>query len=154
MAGGGAAILRAAGGALLRQLLPRAGSRTGSAAEEPSAGAADAEKSLHAGKEGLMPTEVKRPTLPANPDDLLAQGWRESTHPEAAKMGHRTFENPKTGEMIRFDQGRPGEPGFEGQDHYHRLNPNSIGNRDKYLDLNGNPVARGSNPSHILPGAP
>ena len=152
--GGGAAVIRAAGGALLRRVLPKAGSRTGNAAEEPATGAGNAEKSLRAGKEGFTPTEVKRPSLPANPDDLLARGWRETTHPEAARMGHRTFENPKTDEMIRFDQGRPGEPGFEGQDHYHRLNPNGTGNRDKYLDLNGNPVGRGSNPSHLFPGAP
>ena len=42
--GGGAARLRAAGGALLRQVLPKAGSRTGNAAEEPGAGAATAER--------------------------------------------------------------------------------------------------------------
>jgi len=152
--GGGAAVLRAAGVALLRQVLPKAGSRTGNAAEEPAAGAGNAEKSLHAGKEGFTPTEVKRPSLPANPDDLLAQGWNETSHPGAAKLGHRTFENPKTGEIIRFDKGRPGEPGFEGKDHYHRPNPDKTGKHDEYLDLSGNPVARGSGPSHILPRTP
>jgi hypothetical protein len=64
------------------------------------------------------------------------------------------FENPRTGEIIRFDKGRPGTPGFEGKDHYHRLNPNRTGRHDEYLDVNGNPVARGSDPSHILPRTP
>ena len=152
--GGGAAVVRAVGASLLRQVLPKGSSRAGSFAEEATGEAVNAEKALDVSKESLAPTEVTQPSLPANPDDLLVQGWKDTTHPEAAKMGHRTFENPKTGEMIRFDNGRPGKPGFEGQDHYHRLNSNSTGNRDKYLDVNGNPVARGSDPSHILPRGP
>ena len=95
-----------------------------------------------------------RLSLPAKPDDLLAQGWHETSHPGAAALGHRMFENPRTGEIIRFDKGRPGTPGFEGKDHYHRLNPNRTGRHDEYLDVNGNPVARGSDPSHILPRTP
>ncbi len=93
-------------------------------------------------------------SLPANPDDLLAQGWKETSHPGAAATGHRTFENPQTAEIIRFDAGRPGQPGFEGRDHYHRLNPKRTGRQDEYLDENGNPVARGSDASHILPRSP
>jgi hypothetical protein len=154
MTGGSSAGARVAGGALLRQILPKAGSRTGNAAEESAAGAANAEEPANKGEEGFTPTEVKRPSLPANPDDLLAQGWNETSHPGAAKLGHRTFENPKTGEIIRFDKGRPGEPGFEGKDHYHRPNPNKTGKHDEYLDLSGNPVARGSGPSHIPPRTP
>lgn len=50
------------------------------------------------------------PTLPANPDDLLKRpGWKETTHPEAGKKGHRTFENEKTGEKLRHDKGKPWE---------------------------------------------
>jgi len=143
IAGGAAGALRAASGALLRHILPES---------RPSAGntSASAPKSEGPVANVRKQVEAPRPSLPAKPGDLLAQGWKETTHPEAAKMGHRTFENPKTGEVVRFDKGRPGETGFEGQDHYHRMNPNSTGNRDKYLDLNGNPVARGSNPSHIF----
>lgn len=90
-------------------------------------------------------------SLPANPDDLLAKGWKETSHPGAAATGHRTFENPETGEIVRFDEGRPGQPGFEGLNHYHRLNPQRTGKHDEYLDESDNPVARGSASSHVLP---
>ena len=50
------------------------------------------------------------PSLPARPDDLPAQGWKGTSHPGAARLGQGTFANPKTGEIIRFDKGRPGEP--------------------------------------------
>jgi len=81
----------------------------------------------------------------------LTQGWEEISHPSAIQLGHRTFRNPKTGETIRFDKGRPEKPGFEAKDHYHRLNPNRTSKRDRYLDLNGNPVAKGSDSSHLIP---
>lgn len=136
-------VARATGEALLRQFLPESRSPTGNA-RRPESMASGVSKQ----------TETPGLSLPAKPDDLLTQGWKEITHPEAAKLGHRKFENPKTGEIVRFDKGRPGQPGFEGQDHYHRLNPNKTGKRDEYLDLNGDPVARGSGPSHILPRAP
>ena len=136
-------VARATGGALLRQFLPESRSPTANAGK-PESMASDVNKQ----------TETPGLSLPAKPDDLLTQGWKETTHPEAAKLGHRKFENPKTGEIVRFDEGRPGQPGFEGQDHYHRLNPNKTSKRDEYLDLNGNPVARGSGPSHILPRTP
>ena len=89
---------------------------------------------------------------PADPNDLVKEGWVETSDPRAAASGRRTFTNPATGEEIAFDKGRPGQPGFEGQDHYHRPNPNSTGKRDANLDANGNPVPRGSTRSHILPG--
>ncbi len=89
---------------------------------------------------------------PANPDDLLKQGWIETSDPEAVKAGRRTFSNPETGEEIAFDKARPGQPGFEGRDHYHRVNPDSVGKRDANLDASGNPVPRGSKRSHIVPG--
>jgi hypothetical protein len=34
------------------------------------------------------------------------------------------------------------------------MNPNKTGKSDEYLDRNGNPVARGSDPSHIVPRSP
>ena len=92
------------------------------------------------------------PSLPANPDDLLKHpDWKETTHPNAGKNGHRTFENAETGEKLRHDQGRPGKPGHEGKDHWHRPNPNSINDNDTYLDGNRNPVGKSSDPSHLYP---
>ena len=141
---GAAAAARALAGAGLRQALPENQPPIGNAA----ANAAKPEGMAgNAGKQA----ETPGPFLPANPDDLLAQGWREISHPRALGFGHRKFANPKTNEIITFDKGRPGAPGFEGQDHYHRLNPNKTSTRDEYLDLNGNPVARGSKRSHIFP---
>lgn len=91
----------------------------------------------------------KLPPLPANPDDMLAQGWRETTHPAAAAKGRRTFVDPETGQTIEFDKGRPGEFGFRGEDHYHVRSPRATGKRDYYLDKDGRPVPDGSKPSHI-----
>ena len=144
---GAVAAARALAGAGLRRALPESRSPV----ENATVNAAKPESTArNASQQAETPSLV----LPAKPGDLLSQGWKETTHPAAARMGHRTFENPKTGEIVRFDRGRPEGPGFEGQDHYHRLNPSSTSNRDKYLDLNGNPVARGSNPSHIFPRTP
>ncbi len=95
-----------------------------------------------------------RLALPANPDDLVKGGWIETTNPQAAARGRREFKNPGTEEEIAFDRGRPGRPGFEGQDHCHRTNPGSTGKRDASLDANGNPVPRGSKRSHITSGEP
>lgn len=92
------------------------------------------------------------PALPANPDDLLQQGWEEISHPDAAAAGHRTFRNKETGMVIRAEKGEPGEPGNQGVDHYHVYNPSKTGRRDLYLDKNGRPVSKGSDDSHILPG--
>jgi hypothetical protein len=91
--------------------------------------------------------------LPENPDDLLEEGWEETSHPKAKEAGRRTFKNPETGEEIIFDKGKPGQHGWEGRDHYHRPNPNSTSRHDEYLDINGDPVRRGSGPSHIPPGS-
>jgi hypothetical protein len=57
----------------------------------------------------------------------------------------------KNGLTVRFDKGKKGNPGFGGKDHYHILNPNSTGKHDYYLDKYGNPVAKNSKASHILP---
>ena len=102
----------------------------------------------------LSPPSATPPqSLPANPDDLLNDGYNETSHPDAAANGRRTFENPDTGDEVHFDQGKPGQPGFEGQDHYHRENPASTSKQDRYLDSDGNPVPKGSKKSHILPGS-
>ncbi len=89
--------------------------------------------------------------LPANPSDLVDQGYHDVSHPEAAAAGHQTLEHPETGDRVRFDKGKPGAPGHEGTDHYHRDNPNATGKKDQYLDKDGNPVPRGSDASHLKP---
>jgi len=90
------------------------------------------------------------PSLPVNPDDIAKRpGWKETTHPDAGKRGHRTFENEKTGEKLRHDEGRPGQTGHEGHDHYHCPNPNKTNWADEYLDAQGNPVPDGHDRSHI-----
>lgn len=96
--------------------------------------------------------EAEKKGLPKNPDDLLKDGYTETSHPEAAKRGHRTFENSDTGDKVRFDEGKSGANGYEGQDHYHRYNPETTGKQDQYLDRNNNPCPRGCDASHLLPG--
>ncbi|WP_232699993.1 hypothetical protein [Brevibacillus daliensis] len=91
--------------------------------------------------------------LPKDPQQLLKNGWKDVTHPELKRnTSSREYYDPKSGLRVRFDKKREGAPGFEGKDHYHIFNPNSTSNRDLYLDVNGNPVSKGSNASHILPG--
>jgi RHS repeat-associated protein len=89
--------------------------------------------------------------LPENPDELLDDGYIETSHPEATKLGHREFQNKETGDKLRFDKGKNGAPGHEGRDHYHRYNPDSLSKRDAYLDKAGSPVPRGSSASHLIP---
>jgi len=156
-----AAVAQIGVGALVALLARGAGrvTRGARAAEDAgdaarAAGAADPPPRPARGRRAADETPVRPPPrqpLPRNPDDLLQKGYRETSHPEAARHGHRTFENPETGDVVRFDKGRPGAPGFEGVDHYHRSNPNATGRHDQYLDADGNPVARGSRESHILP---
>ena len=62
-----------------------------------------------------------------------------------------TYEDPSTGLRIRFDEAKPGEKGYARKNHYHILNPNATGSKDLYLDKDGNPVAKNSKASHILP---
>lgn len=88
---------------------------------------------------------------PADPDKLAEKGYEETTHPKAGEKGVRRFKNPKTGDEVEFHKGKPGKPGWEGQDHYHRLNPGRTGKVDHYLDKNGRPVPKNSNPSHLEP---
>jgi hypothetical protein len=67
------------------------------------------------------------------------------------KKGHNTYKNRKSDEEIRLDKGKPNQTGHEAHDHYHRFNPNSKGDSDKYLDQHGNPVPKGSEESHLYP---
>jgi hypothetical protein len=93
-----------------------------------------------------------RPILTNDPEDLKNAGYVEVTHPEAAKVGVRTFTNPTTGDTIEFHGGTPGAFGNRGLDHYHQANPASTNDRDKYLDNCGNGCGKNSAPSHLYPG--
>ncbi len=87
-------------------------------------------------------------SVPASPEEL-GEDWVETTSSKNQTGNYRRFKNKETGEEVQYDKGKPGEPGWEGKDHWHRFNPNSKNNRDLYLDKNGNPVRKGSDPSHI-----
>ena len=72
---------------------------------------------------------------------------------EVNEQGHRTFINSETGDKVRFDEGKPEEPGFKGEDHWHRYNPDQKnGKMDQYLDKEGYPTPKNSLPSHLFPG--
>lgn len=107
------------------------------------------ESYLYSGTKGHIVSVAS--TLPTSPDLLLTDGWTEVTDSRAAKSNTRVFTENSTGLRIRFDKGVSGEHGFRGTDHYHIDNPNATGKLDQYLDVNGNPVPRGSRKSHILP---
>ena len=89
--------------------------------------------------------------LPSNPRYLLGEGWTEVSHPRAASSGSHTYIESNTGLRITFDEKTAGASGFRGKDHYHIHNPNATGNKDRYLDVEGKPVAKGSKKSHISP---
>lgn len=111
--------------------------------------------SIGAGTAGTSPVSgggpgPSFPTLdPDDPDTLLDQGYGEVSDPRAAAAGHRTFENPDTGDRVRWDKAKEGRPGHAGRNHFHHENPDSGGRGDKYLDADGNPVPDGSNASHL-----
>ena len=90
-------------------------------------------------------------SLPKTGEELLSQGWKDISHPKQAENGSFTYEDSNTGLRIRFDEAVPDAPGFLGKNHYHIFNPDAHSNRDLYLDRDGNPCARGSRGSHILP---
>ena len=90
-------------------------------------------------------------SLPKTGDKLVAQGWKEISHPQQAANGSHTYEDPNTGLRIRYDEPVAGASGVAGKDHYHILKPNAQSNKDRYLDKDGNPVPKGSKASHILP---
>jgi RHS repeat-associated protein len=102
--------------------------------------------------QGIFKSGSVDPSLPANPDDLLKRpGWKETTHPDAGKSGHRRFENEKTGEKLRHDKGKPGMNGHKEESHWHRFNPDSKNRFDEYLDADNIPVPRNSPESHLYP---
>jgi len=92
-------------------------------------------------KEGVDETLPEDPFNDPNLEDI--------THPDAKGRGNHKFKDKRTGKELRFDEGDPQETGHEAHDHYHRPNPNSNGKKDYYFDNNGNPVPKGSDPSHL-----
>jgi hypothetical protein len=90
--------------------------------------------------------------LPANPDELVKNGWDEITPEGMVKNTQsREFLDQNTGIKVRYDKGTSNADGFKGQDHYHIYNPQATNKGDYYLDANGNPVSKGSKASHIIP---
>ncbi|RZJ79156.1 MAG: hypothetical protein EOO20_27145, partial [Chryseobacterium sp.] len=84
---------------------------------------------------------------PSNPGEL-GEDWEDVTDPRS-RGDRKIYENKNTGEKVGYDPGRSGQPGWEGKNHWHRYNPFSKNKGDLYLDKNGNPVSKGSGPSHI-----
>ncbi len=86
------------------------------------------------------------------PQQLLQEGWIDVINPEMAQNTlSRNYQDPKTGLRIRFDPKKPNTTGFEAVDHYHIYNPNYTKKKiDYYFDIDGNPVGKGSDPSHIV----
>lgn len=117
---------------------------TGPASDCPNKPAGDEGGRKDSGKESGK-------DYPENPDDLEGEGYKEISNPKAEEKGIRRFRNPETGDEVEFHKGKPGEPGWRGKDHYHRINPESTGSQDLYLDKYGNPVPKGSGPSHLEP---
>ncbi|WP_259392312.1 hypothetical protein [Paenibacillus thiaminolyticus] len=102
--------------------------------------------------EGTPKAKYTTNNLPKDPKELINNGWKDTTPEGMAKnTSSREYIDPVTGMKVRFDPGKPGANGFEGKDHYHIHNPNSTGKNDYYLDVKGNPVAKGSKASHIIP---
>jgi RHS repeat-associated protein len=89
------------------------------------------------------------PTLPIDPHNN--DNYEDVSHPNAKGKGHHKFRDKRTGEVIEYDEAKPGQPGHKGHDHYHRPNPNRTGKSDWYLDSKGNPVPDSSEPSHLYP---
>jgi len=96
-------------------------------------------------------TDIDWNKPPCTPDDL-SENWKEVTHPKMqARSQRREFLYMDTNIRIAFEKGISGETGFAKEDHWHRYNPNSVNKRDLYLDRNGNPTGKNSDPSHIKP---
>jgi len=93
-------------------------------------------------------TDIDWTKPPCNPEDL-SNDWKEITN--SNMKNRRVFVYKETNIQIAFDKGIRGAPRFKGIDHWHRFNPNSTNNKDMYLDKNGNPTGKNTNPSHIKP---
>ena len=59
-------------------------------------------------------------TLPLNPSGL-GGGWQQIPHGDP--NGGTRWRSPDGEDGLEFHPGKPGEPGWEGRDHWHRLRP-------------------------------
>ncbi len=84
---------------------------------------------------------------PSSPDEL-GEGWG-GTSDSSNESGGRDFRHIESKEDVRWDPGKEGEDGWKGKNHWHRHNPQRTGKKDYYLDKDGTPVPKGSDPSHI-----
>ncbi len=91
-------------------------------------------------------TDIDWSNPPCSPDEL-SKDWKETTNPNM--VNRREFVYKNTGNKISFEKGNVGKEGFKEIDPWHRYNPNSTNKQNIYLDSNGNPVGKGSRPSHI-----
>jgi hypothetical protein len=90
--------------------------------------------------------------LPPRPDKEFLQDWSEFINEKAiGKTTSREFFHNETKLRVRFDHAEDGKPGFKGKNHWHVYNPNMTNKKDRYLDKDGNPTAKDSPPSHIIP---
>ena len=104
---------------------------------------------LYSGTKGHITRVIE--SLPKNPKKLLKRGWTDISHPKQKEHESITLKENDTGLTIRFDKGTPDASGYRGKDHYHIYNPSASGNKDLYLDKEGNPVPKNSKKSHIIP---
>ena len=88
---------------------------------------------------GLIP--FKLPPNPGNNGSNLPPGWKHV--PE--HLGGDRWISPNGDEGVEFHPGTPGENGFEGKDHWHKLKPNKNGKMEK-------DKAGGRKGGHYLPG--
>ena len=89
--------------------------------------------------------------LPEQDDELLRRGWEDISHPNKRGHGFHVYRESSTGLKIQFDVAKPNPKGETGRNHYHIFNPDVHNYDDKYLDIFGNPVAKGTEESHIFP---
>ncbi|GEM_PF-6483038 len=96
-------------------------------------------------------TDIDWQNPPCTPDEL-SDNWKEITDSRMLQHSNRRIFRYKDTEIkIAFEKGKTGLTGNKANDHWHRYNPNALNDRDLYLDINGNPAGKGSNPSHINP---
>lgn len=100
-----------------------------------------------------MPRKKKgesKDDLPTDP--LNDPNFEDITRPELEGKGHHELKDKRTGEVYRYDEGKPGRPGHEGKDHFHWIKKDPNG-KEVYLNGKGTPVEKGSDASHLYPPA-
>tara|TARA_R110002073_G_scaffold336583_1_gene536310 strand:+ start:124 stop:726 length:603 start_codon:yes stop_codon:yes gene_type:complete len=65
---------------------------------------------------------------------------------------YKRYRHPDSGQEIDYDAPAEGQPGWGGKAHYHVRNLRATNRDDARLDADGQPTAKGSRASYILPG--